>query len=334
LADLYQKNGHSITIISLKAPILVRPESEDVNIINLNINNALDFIKSIFTLRKIIKKTKPDVIHAHMFHAIIISRICRLITKMPKLISSAHNTIDGSKLRFFVYRITDFLSDITTNVSQDAVNSFIKSHAVNKNKIICVDNGIDTLKFKKLNLDKSYSNDKLTFLSIGSLTKQKDYPNLFYALSLFKKEYGSNFVQLIVGSGPLEQSLFQLSTQLGLQDNIIFLGIRHDIPELLSQCDLFILSSAWEGFGLVVAEAMACEALVIGTDCGGVKDVISEYGFIVPSHNYELLKSAIIDAINLTPEQKNFIQKQARAYIVDKYSLTKMANKYLELYKH
>ncbi|WP_272680161.1 glycosyltransferase [Providencia sp. PROV032] len=338
LADDYKKKHNSVTIVSLTSPILVVPKSQEIDIINLNIRGVVSFIKAIFTLKKIIKKIRPDVVHSHMFHAIIISRICRLLVKIPKLISSAHNTVDGSLIRSMLYRVTDFLSEVTTNVSQDAVNSFIKSHAANKNKIICIDNGIDITKFKKL--DKSVfpsefynANNKLIILSIGSLTKQKDYPNLFNALALFKQEYGSNFIQLIVGSGPLEQSLIQLSTQLGLQENIIFLGLRHDIPELLSLCDLFILPSAWEGFGLVIAEAMACEAIVIGTDCGGVKDVVGQYGFIVPPHDPNLLKSAIFSSLNLSPEEKNSMQKNARLHIIHKYSLTRMANEYLELYQ-
>ncbi|UNH38218.1 glycosyltransferase [Moellerella wisconsensis] len=337
LADLYNNKNHSITIISLKDPILVKPESENINIINLHVKGTFEFIKSIFTLKSIIKKLKPDVVHSHMFHAIIASRICRLLVRIPKLICSAHNTVDGSIFRSFIYRITDFLSDMTTNVSPDAVNSFIKSHAVPKNKITCIYNGIDIKRFKKTITEKSINEfidlqGKNIFLSVGSLTKQKDYPNLFKALSLYQQENGSNFKLLIVGDGPLKQSLINLSNQLGLQNNILFLGLRHDIPELMSICNLFILPSAWEGFGLVVAEAMACESLVIGTDCGGVKDVINQYGIIIPPKDHNALKLAISHAVNLAPIEKETIQKNARRYIINNYSIEKMANSYLTLY--
>ncbi|WP_340620479.1 hypothetical protein [Xenorhabdus siamensis] len=94
-----------------------------------------------------------------------------------------------------MYRITNWLSDINTNVGQDAVNSFIKKKAMKENQIISISNGIDTNKFiysdelrEKIHRELDiYDNIKL-FLSVGRLHDSKDYPNLLYAFSILLKK--------------------------------------------------------------------------------------------------------------------------------------------------
>ncbi|WP_265512294.1 glycosyltransferase, partial [Providencia heimbachae] len=138
LADTFNKENE-IKIIYLTGEVIVKPESNNIELIGLNISSPFFFFRDYLKLRKIINDFQPDVIHSHMFHAIIISRLMKLTTKVPKLICSAHNTVDGGKFRAFMYKITDFLADMSTNVSKDAVSSFIQSKATPKNKIICID---------------------------------------------------------------------------------------------------------------------------------------------------------------------------------------------------
>ena len=328
--------SQNITIISLSAiPInSCIPKNKNITIYSLAMDkNLLGFIKSILSARRIIKQVNPDIIHSHMFHANIFSRLLRLIAKFPVLICTAHSKNEGGKLRMFLYRITDWLATISTNVSKEAVDSFIEKKAVKPGRMIALYNGIDTELFfynriaRKIKRDEIGVDDNTPLiLSVGRLTEAKDYPNLFHAFSTLITKL------IIIGDGEEKEKLKNLSEELGIADNIIWLGIRHDVEDWMSACDLFVLPSAWEGFGLVVAEAMACERLVIGTDSGGVSEVINDFGLIVPPKNTPALTSAIEKYLSLSVNERYTIGKYARKHITDSFSLEKISQDWLKLY--
>ena len=131
----------------------------------------------------------------------------------------------------------------------------------------------------------------------------------------------------------MKKELLQLLEQMNLSDIIEFIGISRDVSGIMSASDLFVLSSSFEGFGLVVAEAMSCEIPVVATDCGGVKEVVGNCGILVPPKNSKLLSEAINKAINLTIDERAILGKIARQRVIDNFSLDSISNKYMELYK-
>lgn len=333
-------HGNNITIINLSnnSNNLCIPKNKKIKIYSLTMNKKpLSFIFSLFTARRIIKKINPDIVHSHMFHANIFSRLLRLLVKIPVLICTAHSKNEGGKLRMFIYRITDWLATISTNVSQEAVDAFVEKKATKPRRMLPFYNGIDTTLFsysetaRKIKREEiNISNDTPLILSVGRLTEAKDYPNLLRAFSNLNAPIQPKLV--IIGDGEEKENLQRLSKELNVSNNVIWLGMRHDVQDWMSACDLFVLSSAWEGFGLVVAEAMACERIVIGTDSGGVSEVINKYGLIIPPKNTSMLTSAIKRYLSLSDNERNIIGKQARCHIVDNFSLDNISQEWLNLY--
>jgi glycosyltransferase involved in cell wall biosynthesis len=166
-------------------------------------------------------------------------------------------------------------------------------------------------------------------VAVGRLWEPKDYPNLLRAVAALQTPTRL----LIVGDGPLRSALELLAVTLGVSDRICFLGVRHDIPAILSACDIFVLSSAWEGFGLVVAEAMACERPVVATDCGGVREVVGDVGWLVPVKDSSALCGALGAALSLDAAWRLDIGKRGRKRVVEKYSLEKTAERHLGVYQ-
>lgn len=337
LADELAQRGHQVKIAYLTGQALVLPENPHIEVIPIGMTGAKSFFSAYFKLRGLIKSFKPDVVHSHMVHANILSRLLRLTVYIPKLVCTAHNTNEGGKLRMLAYRFTDKLADITTNVSEEAVAAFISKGAAKPERIVAVANGIDTNKFKfnssdreKLRKELKVTDQKM-LLAVGRLDTQKDYPNLLNAIDQLKQTR-QDFKVFIVGDGPLRAELTQRVKELGLTEYVEFLGVRRDVAQLMSAADVFVLSSAWEGFGLVVAEAMACERPVVATDCGGVKEVVGDAGKIVPIRNAPVLAEAIDKVLDMNEEELISIGYRAREQIVEKYSLEANTNKYLELY--
>lgn len=342
LADQLALMGNDVSIVSLTKSLDCNPTNKNVKVLSLNMSrNPLSVILAIRKFQWFINIFSPDVIHSHMFHANIFCRIFKLLLFSDVyLICTAHSTNEGGWFRMFMYRITDQCCHISTNVSVEAVDSFINKKAAAKNRMICVYNGINTddfifnkevgeLKRQELSLGKQAT----ILLSVGRLTEPKDYPNLISAFSMLNYEHDDLHL-VIIGEGVLRDSLESFCTNLGLSGYIHFLGARHDISSFMSAADVFILSSAWEGFGLVVAEAMACERVVVATNCGGVREVLGDTGFLVPARDSNQLAAAMIEALNLSSEHKVSMGELARRRVLELYSLSSICGKWLEIYNN
>lgn len=337
LADRLVMLGHNVKIAYLTEPVLVSPEGSNVELVSIEMLGAKSFFSGYFRLRNLVKSFQPDVIHSHMIHANILSRLLRLTIKVPRLICTAHNTNEGGKLRMIVYRLTDSLADISTNVSTEAVEAFISKGAVKPGRMLAITNGVDTSKFffnssarVKVRNSLSVKNNNI-ILAVGRLSTQKDYPNLLNAVALLKKQR-QDFRVFIVGDGPLKQELHLLAGTLKIVDFLEFLGIRRDIKDLMSASDIFVLPSAWEGFGLVVAEAMACERFVVATDCGGVGEVVGSSGVLVEPENHKALAQELNKALDMAVEERALIGSAARQRIIDRYSLDANVEAFVDLY--
>lgn len=338
LCDGLLKLDIEVKIICLKGPVIVRPTSPNIEIINLNINGINDFIKNISKVRGIINKFKPDVIHAHMFHAIIYARLLRLICFEKRLICTAHSTKFGGTIHKYIYRLTNFLSDVNTNVSEEATHNFIKQGIFNKKNTVTVKNGVNVDKFRfdlikrqELRYKFGLSDETDAFIAVGRFNNAKDYPNMLKAFSLYKYQ-GNYFKLFIVGDGELRGEIESLIRQYDLMEDVILLGIRSDVSELFSMSDFFILSSAWEGLPTVLIEAMATERIIVTTDCGGVKEIIGEPKFLVPIQDPLALSEKIAEAANLSSSSRYEIGIENRRRILKNFSLDVMVENWLELY--
>ncbi|WP_283126137.1 glycosyltransferase [Providencia stuartii] len=330
---------HDVMLISLSPDKVINtPRNKNIQLISLEMKKTpYGFIHAIIRTKKILNKFKPDIIHSHMFHANIFARVLRLFYNRAPLITTAHSSNEGGTLRMFGYRITDCMSTITTNVSEEAVTSFIEKKAVKKNKIIAMYNGIDTELFIYSEINRTerrqelnISNNTPLLLAVGRLTKAKDYPNLLKAFSSISVTNQAHLA--IIGDGEEKDNLISLAKELNVYNKIHWLGLKKNVHEWMSACDLFILSSAWEGFGLVVAEAMSCQRIVIGTDCGGVKEVIGNNGFVVPPNDPKALSLYIEKALALSSIEKKNIELNARKHIKNNFSLDSIIKKWISLY--
>lgn len=333
LAEKMYTLGHTVKIAYLTGDLVVTPESAEIEIIALKLNSASNFLYASKKYRKLISSFRPDVVHAHMVHANIFARLNRIGTRVPKLICTAHNSNEGGKARMLAYRVTSSLSDINTNVSNEATKALIAKGAFNKSNLITVYNGIDLSKFEKNVDDVALDNDVVNLITIGRFSDQKDYPNLIHAFALLKKYMDTNIELTIVGDGELRSEIEELIQELELSDSIVLLGRRSDIPQLLSQADIFVLASKFEGFGLVVAEAMACKCYVVATDSGGVAEVMGDTGKLVPIQNSQALAAALKEAVSLEASERARNNEQARVRVEKLFSLEASVNKWLELYE-
>ena len=336
LADEFSKLGNKISIIYLTGEKVVSPNCADVNIIALNMDKSiLSFFKAFCKLVKLINSIKPDVVHTHMVHANLFTRISRVFCSIPLLISTAHNSNEGGKFRMLTYRYTDKLADITTNVGQESVNAFIKAKAAPKNRIISMPNGINIERFKASRDIKNNIRAKLKLkhnqkmvVAVGRNDVQKDYPNMLTAISLLPSN--ENFKLFIVGLDVEE--LQPEIVKLGISNNVELLGLRKDVDQLMAAADILLMSSAWEGLPIVIGEAMASECNIVTTDAGGCKEWLTRSEASVPVKNSQALADALQSKLTLNDEDLMTIGKANRNHIVQQFSLAGIVAKWDVMY--
>ena len=330
----------------VKLICMIRPEARveqltscGIEVESLNMHRGVPDPRAIFRLAMLLRKWKPSILHSHMVHANLLGRIVRLFVHVPVVISTAHNIDEGGRWREIFYRLTDFLADVTTNVSQAAVDRYIEVGAAPRHRIRFIPNGLNTEKFKpdvhdrerlrdELGLDKAF-----VWLAIGRLVEAKDYPNMIKAFAMLPE--GTVAKLLIVGQGELEAELKQLVRDLQQENRIHFIGVRQDIPQLMNAIDGYVMSSAWEGLPMVLLEAAACGKPIVATDVGGNREIVlnKSSGFIVPAGNARELASAVTNVSSMSSSDRNIMGNAGRQYVEGKYSIESVVSMWEDLYK-
>jgi glycosyltransferase involved in cell wall biosynthesis len=338
LADAMAARGHEVMIAYLTGSAKVLPSDASIVLVGLGLSSARQAASAFWRLRTVLRDFQPDVVHSHMVHANILARLVRLCTPIPRLICTAHNTDEGGALRMLAYRLTDRLADLSTNVSQEAVATFERRKAVRRGRMLAVTNGVSTSTFSydpsarsRIRQELGIQDFTTVILAVGRMEEQKDYPNLFRAVAQMIRDK-RDFVVCIAGDGPLRGSLEALLQELGIASHVRLLGVRRDIPHLLSAADIFVLSSAWEGMPLVTLEAMSSERVVVATDCGGVREVLDGAGYLVQPRDSRALADALMRAMSLSAPERQAMGRSARERIQRDYSLDRVISNWSSLY--
>lgn len=336
LADEMYIRGNEVKIAYLIGNILTCPTHKEIELIKIDLNSIVALTSAYLKLSKLIKQYNPDVVHSHMVHANILTRLIRITTPIKKLICTAHNSDEGGRLRMALYRLTHNLADTTTNVSNTATKSFERKKAVPKNRMITIYNGVNLSNFKynpsarqEINLEFILNPEIKIILAVGRFNKQKNYPNLLNAIKILKEKNHLPFKLLIAGDGELRESIEILIESLNLKNDIIILGRRSDIPKLMSACDVFVLSSDYEGLPTVLIEALACQAHVVSTDVSGVREIVAKnLGKIVQINDSYALADAIYETI-VNNTSKNILGCNI---VSQKFNLHTVADNWISIY--
>lgn len=330
LADKLYEFGHEVNIVYFTGEILRKPLNQNINIYKIPLNLNISIFSTLNQLIRLVDKLNPDVLHAHMFHANILARYVKMFRKEVRVICSSHSNYEGGRIRMAMYSITENLCDVHTNVSYNAAKALMKAGAVRYKEIIAVYNGIDINKYKFDENLRNNTRKKLAFsensnliIAIGRIDTPKDYPTLLKAYKIVR-EMNNNTFLLIVGDGPKKQEIQDLSKSLGIHEYVVFLGIRNDVPDLLNACDLFVSSSAWEGFGIAILEAMISTIPIVATNTDGARELLNQD--LIEVGNYKNLAAAI------NVKLRNKINNSDFSKLIYRFDWNKIIENWLDIY--
>jgi glycosyltransferase involved in cell wall biosynthesis len=350
LAHRFQALGSTIVVVTLIEPGPLKEELTRVNIpvYSLGMKRGIPGPGAILKLARIVRRQKPDVVHAHMFHANILARVSRLLWRDVPLVcairslnevSSDATVFDGITWRDTAYRYTNFLAQKTTAVGNTCADRYIRIGAFRPSQIISIPNGIIVSRFtrngegrarlrKELGLE-----EKIVGVMVARMDPPKDHALLLRAWAVVAQKYADLYL-LLVGDGAERANLQKLAKSLGIANRVRFTGMRNDINSCLSAADFFLLITNLEGMPVSVLEAGAASLPVIASFVGGLPEMINHQatGFLVSPGDQTRLVESIDAMMSLGAEGRAAMGKAAYELVSAKYDFEVMVQSYLRVY--
>lgn len=329
-----EKTNYSVTILLLND----REESlkqvfEDQNIKVYTLNCKSNY--SLMNLYKIINYMKKyDIVHSHLFPSNYWVALAKIFLKDKTIVTTEHSTYNNRRnyklfkpLEKVIYSKYDKVISIGDTTQVNLLNWI---GLRNDGSFVVIKNGIDLIKFDTVKAyEKKVFFDDTSFIltMVGSLREQKDQETIIRAMRLLPE----NIKLLLVGDGNKRDKLVRLINELALEDRVKLLGVRQDIPVIMKTSDVVIVSSNWEGFGLVAVEGMAVRKPVVASDIDGLKQVVEGFGVTFKKGNEVDLANKVnelLNDVNYYNEIANKCYKRSKNYTIEK-----LVEEYLKIYE-
>lgn len=342
-AQLMLAKGREVLIVSLTqlGPMGLEARSSGIRTESLEMRRGVPDPRGLIRLVRLARAWKPDVLHSHMVHANLMARVLRLFVPIPVMVSTIHNIYEGGPLWMAAYRMSNSLVDHMTIISEAAANRFVAEGIVPRELLSCVPNGVDTERFRSVPagarsaLRQSLGlENEFIWLAVGRFEVAKDYPNMLRAFALVHDQH-PNAVLLLVGHGSLQNEVESLAQSLNLGDQIRFLGVRGDVPEVMSAADGYVMSSAWEGMPIALLEAAAAGLPIVATLVGGNHEVVrqDESGILVPPRDHAGLGRAMLRLMGLSDIERRAMGERGREHVRAHYGLGRVVERWEDVYR-
>lgn len=298
----------------------------------------------VFQLAAIIKKQHIDIIHCQRHKCTVYGTLAAWIAgRHVRVVTTVHGqnrtrTLIRKLLNWTLFKRISRIIGVSVAVRDDILKTNWISHP---DKVVAVYNGIDIEQFSTSNLTRQEAQsrigladkDAFVFGTVGRLTKVKGQNILLKAYARVHEKY-SNSRLILAGNGPLETELRELATKLRVQNSVIFLGQRIDVPEVLWTYDAFVLPSLSEGLCLALLEAMASGIPVIASKVGGIPEILNspDLGIMVSPSSVEDFALAMERLYGMDKTKRDEIGKALRDRVLDKFTKEKMVSKTTEEY--
>lgn len=300
------ERGYKVDLVLVQATgELLDQIPSEVTVINLDANRVLASVKP---LRKYLSSREPDILYSMMTEPNVVSVVTHWIAATnTRLVLSEHNMLSRSSESFkdrlskggawLLYPLADSVVAVSDGVRDDLV----ANTRLDYGDISMIYNPVD-IEWIRERATEPVDHEWLTddslevVLAGGRHEPQKGFDTLLDAFSHLGRE---NTRLVLFGTGPETESLTEQAKALGIENHVSFPGFVENAYTYMESADVFVLSSEYEGFGLVLIEALACGCSVVSTNCeSGPAEILEDgaFGQLVPVGD----ENALADAINST----------------------------------
>lgn len=302
-------------------------------VICLNAGYRIPSFRTVTKLARLFHRFKPDVVHCSgaeaIFHGVLAAKVANTRVVISEEIGLSNRSFISRVIFSFLFRLSNFVLGESCEVC-DHINS---QYWVSETKLRVVPNFIDRGEHKSLSVRST--NERLRVLSVCRLESIKNISGVLTALSKLK-EKGYSFEYLIIGDGAEFSELKTLTSALGLNENVEFLGFLADPDPYYQSADLFLSNSDSEGFSNSLLEAMYFNLPVITTEVGGASQLITDgvNGWLIrPREQGELIEK-LKDVFNMSRPDRLAVGERGGEIVRSKYSGAAHLDGLLNIYKH
>ena len=287
---------------------------------------------TIWSLIKVCREFQPDVLIAHGFSEHLWGRYAGLLAKVPHLVHVEHNTRE----RYTAWRLAQarWLARYTDRVvgCSEGVRLRLLEMGMPADRTIAIPNGIQLQPFAQAEAHP-VAQRVPGIVMVSRFSKQKDHATLLRAVALLRKR-GLQPPVLLAGGGKASHRLPMeaLAAELGVQEQVQFLGLCRDVPSLLLNHQIAVLSTHYEGMPLALIEGMAAGCAVVGSAVPGVREVIrdGEDGRLVAPNDAAALAEVLYGLLT-SPAEVARLGAAARAAALQRHSRELMSQRYEDL---
>lgn len=334
--------GYRYTIVCLikGGPLEQEFEKLGVPVVIFGRKGKLDF-GLVFRVASWLKRERADVVHTHLFTADTYGRLAARLAGVPALFSTVHNIVNPWKGsgRKLIDRLFARLSTAVVGCSEEVTQTLATRDKIPASKLVSIPNGIDLKKFSSFSgagvrSEFGLPEDRPLIGIVGRLHEQKAHGDLFRALAKLPQVRDKQLNCLVIGTGDLQDTLKQQVKALGLEDCVIFTGMRTDVPRLVAAMDVFVMSSHWEGLPIALLEAMASSKAVLCTRVGGIPDVVidGDNGLLVEPRDVPQFAKRLDDLLQ-DPALRARLGQRARETVIARFDVSRTAAAYNRLHQ-
>lgn len=291
--------------------------------------NPLLMLKCLCKIWQIVIKENIDIMHSHHRMAAFYARIISIFTK-TSCVYTAHNVFYNKRrlLNFALKR-----SKIVA-VGDGVKKNLIEVYSIPEERIDVIYNSIKTEKKGECNsqLTQLKTQGKYLIGTIGRISEQKGMDIFVKAIKSVTERY-PKVVAVIVGDGEDREMLEKMVVDLGLGDNVLFLGYQKNVLDIISQLEFVVLASRWEGLPLTPIEVFSQGKTIIVSDISGNNEIVIDMqnGLLCEVDDIEAFSEKMCQLVE-NCELKNKLQNCAKKCYEEKFDYDKFINAYNEVY--
>lgn len=253
-----------------------------------------------------------DIVHTHNSSPQLFAAIANIFCR-KKLVTTEHNTNNRKREKGGIFRLVDkwmyrryndviCISEIAEKKLREYLGDTDSQH------ICTINNGVDVEVFHNAEPLPELKTEKFVAVMVAGFRKQKDQDTLIKAMTFLPKE---QYELWLVGDGVRRGELQNLVQELNLQENVKFLGLRTDVPNVLKSADVVVMSSHWEGLSLSNVEGMSVGKPFVASDVNGLREVTKDYGLLFPHGDEKALAEIIV---KLHDDKEHYKQVADKCY--------------------
>ncbi|NOZ25650.1 MAG: glycosyltransferase [Nitrospirae bacterium] len=294
-------------------------------------------VSRLYSLVRLFRTIRPDIVHTYLYSANSYGRIAAVITGVPVIIASERSLPEAGKDkdrgRILLDRILARFSHGIICNSRRAAETLVEKYAFDAGKVFTVHNGINPDDFfreagrhgRPETARKSVSTAFRTVGTVGRLHPSKNYRLFLDAARIVLERAGSRVNFIVIGDGESRAELQRYAQRSGIADRVVFTGERSDVPAMLEEMDVFVMTSLYEGLSNAMMEAMLAGLPVVATDVGGNRELITdgENGFLCPPGDASSLAERILYLLDNGQEAAR-MGLSGRQRILTEFSAEKM----------